>query len=465
MAPFVWHDYDVETGIGNPDTPTNAANLTAAFTDKVDVADPRLTDARVPLAHTQTASTITDFSAAADARVALALPVTLSTPVLWTFANFVMRPFPILSTDDGTTFTDCVGLPYVEPDATIGARDPSVVQWGDVWVMAYTRAPLASYLGPMSTWGLAVSTDLITWARVAIITPTFPASLNRLYAPDLMVNTDGSLWVYWAGSTDAAATFHIYCQSLASGAAWTAWSTPTLVTGPPTKAIDMTARPAPGGYLAVVKDEAASTLWRMVASAPQGPYTRDTTALPTGTDAVEGPALLPRPGGGWTLYHDHFNLSAGLFRMDTADPMAAGGWSTPVLLQGVPASSRHPSVLYLSPSDTTRLKGVPVVPIDMTLRCTKPSGSPISAFSITRVGPLVTACVTFAGTGTSYAPWASVVLLNIPVDLCPASIAMVQVPWLASWVMQCAAGNIQVTVNGAVTLPSGTYTATLTWKV
>jgi len=38
MAPFAWHDYDVETGVGNPDSPTNAANLTAAFAEKLDVA-------------------------------------------------------------------------------------------------------------------------------------------------------------------------------------------------------------------------------------------------------------------------------------------------------------------------------------------------------------------------------------------------------------------------------------------
>lgn len=43
MAPFVWHDYDVATGIGNPDSPTNAANLTAAFAEKAPIASPTFT--------------------------------------------------------------------------------------------------------------------------------------------------------------------------------------------------------------------------------------------------------------------------------------------------------------------------------------------------------------------------------------------------------------------------------------
>lgn len=278
----------------------------------------------------------------------------LGVVAMTTFDNTEMQVRLVTSSDGGSTFTNLARAhKYADPDATIGVRDASVVRFAGKYVIAYTRANLANYLGvPTTNWGLATSDDLLTFTQLAVVTPGSPASITDLWAPDLMVDGD-TLYAYMSIRTSSSGgVFQTYVSS-AHASDLTTWSTPTLVTGLGTNTIDLTVRKNGTGYVGVVKNETAGVLYLCTATSPAGPFTLAASALPTSSGSVEGGSLLELPQGGWRVYFDAYSADH-IKYIESTDGLAT--WSSPVTVTMPASNLRHPGVLWLSHAELAGLR-------------------------------------------------------------------------------------------------------------
>ena len=260
-----------------------------------------------------------------------------------TFTNDTMRAQIVAA--KGGAFSPLGGsVPFADPDSRVGVRDPSLARVRGRYLLAYTRAPRSDVLGHESTWGLAVSRDLRSFRRVAVVRPQLPGGIFTLWAPDLFVDGD-TLYCYWTGASRPGAEHQTYVQH-ASASGFTRWSRPTLVRGLGANVIDFTVRRARGRFVGVVKDEDAARLHLAWATNPAGPFALDWTALPTGPERVEGPSLAHSPSGAWLLVFDPFDTNRLRF-MSSRDLRR---WSAPADVAASERGLRHPSLLWLSRS-------------------------------------------------------------------------------------------------------------------
>ena len=270
------------------------------------------------------------------------------------FSNGDQRAFMLTSDDGGATFAQLPGsTPYADPDSSVSVRDPSICQFAGRYLLTHTRAPAADPLGASTTWGLAESTDLLTWTQVAVIAPASPGGIATLWAPDLFVDGD-TLYCYWNVRDTATGSNHQTYVQAATLVDITAWSTPSLISGLGTNVIDTTVVRDGDTYVAIFKNENTAQLFKATATSPLGPFTADASPLPTGgTDRVEGPTLLRTPAGKWRLVYDCFDIHQ-LRYIESSDLVT---WTAPVTITN-PAGMSHPDALWLSHAELAGLRAL-----------------------------------------------------------------------------------------------------------
>lgn len=262
----------------------------------------------------------------------------------------------------GPTLTPLPGVPpLVPPDPACGLRDPSVARYGGYYYLAATKPRRAAYLGTgATTLQLYRSHNLVDWTPL----PDLPAGVSgatRAWAPELFVDVDGGVYVYYAVTTDttedaaAIAIFSIYArQALDDGL--TSWSAPTKQIGlVAPKVIDphVTRIDDPRGtHVMFYKDETALRVCRAWSNSPLGPWLTDRAGdwLGDGTP-TEGPQLMPLPDGGWRLFTDRYATNWLTYR----DSLTLDTWTAPTFLTYQPSGLRHPGYLWLSDEEWVAL--------------------------------------------------------------------------------------------------------------
>lgn len=257
-------------------------------------------------------------------------------------------------TVDGSKMTSISGAKAVKgSNPAYGLRDPSIARYRGAYYMVATRALRSNYLGTGATvMTLMRSTNLVDWEQLPDI-PARVTGTTRAWAPEIFV--DGSdVYVYYAVSTDTTENaalitkFDIYAQK-AMNDTLTSWSKLTKMTGLVTpKVIDAhvtkMSGDSRGNYVMFYKDETNMDICRAWAATPFGPWTTDRTGPWMGhSNMTEGPQLMPKEGGGWRLFYDHYADNQLAYR-DSAD---LDTWSAEVNLT-YPGSIRHPGYLWLS---------------------------------------------------------------------------------------------------------------------
>lgn len=260
---------------------------------------------------------------------------------------------PWLSTNGGLWFSPADKGRYADPDPAYGVRDPSVARLPDGrYLLAYARPGQGAATGPMQSWALAMSTDLVSWQQIAVITPDLPG-VTEVYAPDLYVEDD-VIYAYVAVSTDHQRTFTTYLQA-ATVAHPDSWGRPKLVLGLPKAEegecwFDATVQKINDDYVMIIKNEKVKKLFVARASTPIGPYTVDGNPLPTGEEPVAGPSLF-QASNFWRIYY-YGERNKQLRMIETANFTS---WSTPMVVMDTDLQWRHGSYLTLTADEYRRL--------------------------------------------------------------------------------------------------------------
>lgn len=231
---------------------------------------------------------------------------------------------------------------------TYGVRDPSVKRFNGKFIMAATKALVNNYLGPSTEFQIAVSNDLLTWTHLALV-PSGVPNTTQCWAPDLFIDLDGKMYVYYSVSADGLGSFQTYvrrCEDT-TGAVWSA---PVPVVGLPSpKAIDATVDRYGDKYVLFVKDESAKQICRAWSESPLGPFVMDRTGtwLDTGPE-VEGPDLIRLPDGRYRLYYDHYQPMPGRLCYKESSDLDNWGPEVETVYPSGETLLRHVSSMWLS---------------------------------------------------------------------------------------------------------------------
>jgi len=272
-----------------------------------------------------------------------------------TFSNDTMVLLAATS-PDGATLTAAPGMaPYTDPYGR-GVRDPSLARSGGRFVAAYTSPPFAAYLARSTSWSVAASADLNRWSFLADVPMTSIPGVTHVWAPDLLVDTDGSVYSYVAVSADGAVSFQTYVMK-ALDSSLTRWSAPTLVAGLGANTIDATVRRVGVDYVMFFKDETARTISRARASSPLGPFTLEMSGnwMGIAQTPVEGPALIQLPDGRYRLFYDAYTIN----QLRYVDSVDLNTWTAPQNLRYPWPQARHLGLLWLTASELAAVTSAP----------------------------------------------------------------------------------------------------------
>ncbi|KQV13917.1 MULTISPECIES: glycoside hydrolase family 43 protein [unclassified Kitasatospora] len=251
------------------------------------------------------------------------------------FTNTSESNMYVYDSPDGTGYRLVKSSAYTPPSGLI--RDPSIIRHTDgKYYITYTT----NWSG--DTIGFASSTDRVNWTFLG--NHTIPlAGLQRTWAPEWHVDTDGSVNVIVSLSTSASgADFQPY-RLTATNSALTSWSSPTALAGITGNHIDTFVVKIGSTYHAITKNETTKYLEHATSSSLGGPYTITGTGNWSGWgNWVEGPALVQLDNGGWRIYYDGYSAHK-YYYSDSYDGLAT--WSTPTELPGLTGFARHFTVL------------------------------------------------------------------------------------------------------------------------
>ncbi|WP_394844439.1 glycoside hydrolase family 43 protein [Pendulispora brunnea] len=255
------------------------------------------------------------------------------------FTNSSESNMYVYESPDGTNFSLLKGPAYTPPSGSI--RDPSIFRHTDgYYYLTYTTRTWSAL---STTIGFARSTDRVNWTFLYDYTVPIDG-LQRAWAPEWFVDTNGSVHVIVSASTAAEGewTFKPY-KLTATNASLTAWSTPALLSGIGPNYIDTFLVKIGSTYHAFTKNETTKYIEYATASSLTGPYTFRKTGDWAGFGSyVEGPALVRLDNGAWRIYYDGY--SAGKYwYSDSRDGFAS--WSAPKELPALTGFVRHLTVL------------------------------------------------------------------------------------------------------------------------
>ncbi|WP_405015928.1 glycoside hydrolase family 43 protein [Kitasatospora sp. NBC_00070] len=284
---------------------------------------------------------------AAAAALALAVlpagPAEAAAPPVGSATRYTMTAFTnssesnmyVYDSPDATGYRLVKSSAYTPPSGLI--RDPSIIRHTDGrYYLTYTT----NWSG--NTIGFATSTDRVNWTFLG--NHTIPlAGLQRTWAPEWHVDTDGSVNVIVSLSTSASGADFLPYRLTATDSALTSWSSPTPLAGITGNHIDTFVVRTGSTYHAITKNETTKYLEHATATSLGGPYTF------TGTDNwagwgnwVEGPALVQLDNGGWRIYYDGYSAHK-YYYSDSYDGLNT--WTAPTELPGLSGFARHFTVL------------------------------------------------------------------------------------------------------------------------
>ncbi|MGW2401052.1 glycoside hydrolase family 43 protein [Kitasatospora sp. NPDC001664] len=251
------------------------------------------------------------------------------------FTNSSESNMNVYESPDATGYRTVKSSAYVPPSGLI--RDPSVIKHTDgTYYLTYTTG----WSG--NTIGFATSTDRVNWTFLGNHTIAL-AGLQRTWAPEWHVDSDGSVNVVVSLSTSASGADFLPYRLTATNAALTGWSSPTPLAGITGNHIDTFVVKIGSTYHAITKNETTKYLEHATASSLGGPYTFTGTGNWAGWgNWVEGPALVKLDNGGWRIYYDAYSAHK-YYYSDSYDGLAT--WTAPTELPGLSGVARHFTVL------------------------------------------------------------------------------------------------------------------------
>ena len=227
-------DARVVAGITGKANTAHAHAPTDVTGTAVIITDARLSDARTPVAHNQTAATITDFNTAADARVVagITLKAPLNSPAFTGTPTGITKTHVGLGNVDNTTdvakpvstlqaAADGLRLFANDPSVT-NARVPTGSAGGDL-VGSYPnptfRAGLGSYAAVITDWNLAVVNGWFMGTN--ILNQPVPGAT---YYIGNVVSSSSSYCTQtvYEYTTDGSSDCKTYSRSM-DNSVWTAW--------------------------------------------------------------------------------------------------------------------------------------------------------------------------------------------------------------------------------------------------
>lgn len=180
-------------------------------------------------------------------------------------------------------------------------RDPSIIFVSGTYWVAYT----SGNYGRHASFGLAKSTDLLTWQYMGEVSTAIPGDTDPLtWSPCFFRDGDGSVHVIVATSVDQGSQYnpsHLHSYEVHPiGDDWSVWSAPVQVQLPPSVSNEMWVWKEAGTYHAVFVDFTHNAAYvHVTAEALLGPW-GDEEVL--GYNSQEGGFMLKRPEGGYRFY-------------------------------------------------------------------------------------------------------------------------------------------------------------------
>jgi len=264
-----------------------------------------------------------------------------NTQALYLVASNDGKTFNFLNSNDPTT-----GAVYTPVSPSI-VRDPSIMKSGGLYWVAHTN----NFGG--TTFDVISSPDLSNWTLVQSVDMSAVTGVNRVYAPEWFVDTDGSIHIFVTTSIDTGVSYQIH-EVHPTNAAMTTWSTPVTVTGTgiPASAIDPFILKLGSNYQLWYSNQPTNSFIEVATSTS---LTSGYTALHTGDwnswgNTIEGPNIVQTGTNTYRLYVDHFP-SLGIKYAESTDGGSTWGALTAITVPGVIV---HPTIIRIRDVDALR---------------------------------------------------------------------------------------------------------------
>lgn len=301
----------------------------------------------------------------------------------WVFATFSglypaysyrdARELKLLTSADGKTFSPLRHItPTFTPPNGATVRDPSLAQWGNGFLLAYTRQDAISNDAMTSKVDVVYSDDLENWSLIA--QPDFADTglspgVSYVWAPELLVDDDGEIYLVAGprtGTTVGTAGGGGLWIKKAVGKDPTSWGTSAQIMAGSQYLDGQLSKHNGRYYLTYVNFQSSSANYIEMAYAttPLGPYTSIYTGSSSAVQSVlnnvlggdfEGPSMTWLPDEGKVrLYTDNrklpgMHLTEATYTDNGDGSVTFGSWSAPSLVKtSVRAGGRHGTILKLS---------------------------------------------------------------------------------------------------------------------
>jgi len=234
----------------------------------------------------------------------------------------------VSTSSDGLTFNEVSEL--YQDSAPL--RDPTIIYYYGKYWCAYTLGDGAT----SGAFGLASSSDGISWIKVGNISVSIPLVLH-IWAPSWFINpSDGSLHLILNCNTSSNLSFAPY-EMHPTNSGMTSWSASTLITGniafTVTDMIDCFMEFINGTYYLWYKNDSSQYIELASSSSPFSGYTKIKTGdwngwghgnITGSNHGYEAPCALQLTNGTWILYVDS-SVSQGI--VYSTSPDGLHGWS------------------------------------------------------------------------------------------------------------------------------------------
>ena len=308
-------------------------------------------DATVTAANTLTAMESMTGDQQIDARIAIDAADqfnAVNAPLLAAFWSTGSENLKLAVSADGKSFSQFVTNLTTGPNATV--RDPSIVLVDGVWYVAFTN----NSFNTSTSFSIYKSVDLFTWTSHATVSLAAVSGLNRVWSPQLFVDSDGTVRAYVAGNdgsaTDTYGEFSIY--HLLGSADLATWGAPTAVLSRSAGTkhyIDPFVIKDGSTYYLWVKEEYGNYIEVATSTSPTSGFTIVNSGnWASWGSGLEGTCIVSTPSG-FRIYLDRYVADTGLAYATSASLLS--GWSALADIGMAGSVFRHGSVYPLETTE------------------------------------------------------------------------------------------------------------------
>lgn len=252
---------------------------------------------------------------------------------------------------DGKSVVATPFNPVLTLTAPNSLRDPSAKFINGYWFAVHTIDTAGSTTAggkSATSFGVRRSADLINWTDVGNVSVAAATSIDQCWAPELVVDTNGDVYVFFTNLT--AASVGSLWRVKATNTALTTWSAPTAMawTSAPSFAIDACYIYNGTKWYCFYSNH--GTIERGNATTLTGTWTIDKTGdwAGWGLTQNEGPSIV-QDGSVYRIYFDKYVAGTGMSWSESTD---LNTWTTlaSVLTPGMAGNQklRHGSVVKLA---------------------------------------------------------------------------------------------------------------------